>query len=169
MVRSPSRRAVRAIRQAISPRLAMRTEANMGGAIRGRPTSPMAAGIRLTALLRTRRGPGVAAGWRRGRGGTSCTGVPGFAGGVAGRAARTGRRGCAGAAADAASLGAAPLLGRRDVDSGTMMLTGGIDADDGTSKPGGTGLAPELDTTGCRLAPAPRPEPEPEPGRQLEA
>ena len=59
------------------------------------------------------------------------------------------------AAGVAAPLEAAPLFVAAPAPepppcSGTMMLTGGIEAADGTLKPGGTGLAPELDNRGAR-------------------
>ena len=51
-----------------------------------------------------------------------------------------------GSVAAVPAFAAAPAAG-----SGSMMLTGGLDAADGTLNPGGTGLAPELDATGVRL------------------
>src|SRR5215216_6127457 len=113
----PSRLAVRAMRQAISPRLAMSTDENMSSATSwplhyGRGALPA---------------PGV--------GGAICTGAFGLD--CAGRAGRGGggRRGGVGGAA-VASLAAAPLFDAAAAGgSGIMMLTGGMAAADGTLKP----------------------------------
>ena len=59
-------------------------------------------------------------------------------------------RGGVGAAASAA---AAALFGTVPVeDSGTMMLTGGIEAAEGALNPGGSRFVPELDARGERAA-----------------
>ena len=60
------------------------------------------------------------------------------------------RRG--GDAAGAASAGTAPVFAGDAEVSGIIILTGGIDAADGTLKPGGTGLAPDADAIGARRA-----------------
>src|SRR5688572_2495482 len=110
MVRSPSRLAVRAIRQAISPRLAMRTEVNIPEAL-----STAGTGCQRTAC------PCVAPS------GTTDMGAA-LAGGAASR--EVCRRGCddcrgGGAGATRGSAGSA--------GSAFMMLTAGIEADDGKS------------------------------------
>ena len=77
MVRRPSRFAVRAMRQAISPRLAIRTEANMPGITA--PRTRLVVSPKFSAKVQ-RAAPGLAsvpAGAGGSCGGAICTGAPG--------------------------------------------------------------------------------------------
>ena len=133
MLRMPSRAAVRAIRQAISPRLAMRTERSI------------TASERVTGARSTYCGvwPALACG-----GGEECGGSEGCGAGIgAAPGAQTGSTGGTKVAADGVVAGGGELPALRDdrrcaaaarasplafagaaFDSGFMMLTAGIDA-----------------------------------------
>src|SRR5690349_12408437 len=103
MVRSPRRRAVRAMRTAISPRLAIRTEENMRAGERwAKPSADRVAGFAYDGTPQCRAGPFAAAGAVCADGG----GPIGWGGGggvlrAAARGAGCVRFGAAGAAAGA--------------------------------------------------------------------